>query len=99
MLPVARRRPWVSEVRRTAQVIKPKIVFERKVVKANDISVKADSGWRDVSDERVTELIKLFVDEGQFGQNILIRPRLVHAHGKIKDRVASVAAGLRRGWK
>lgn len=101
VISVAQRRPWVSEERRTAQVIRPTIIFDRKVVKANEISVKADSGWRNESNERVNELIKLFVDEGQFGQNILTRPKLVYAHGNIKARVASasVAAGLCRGWK
>ena len=62
----------------------PKIVRERVVFKISDVSVTADSGWRDASDKRVAELVDTFVKDGLYGVNILRRPRVVEVHGKPK---------------
>ena len=59
------------------------MVNERFVMKLSDVSVKADSGWRDVSDKRVAELVDTFVKEGLFGLGITRRPRVFQIHGKM----------------
>ena len=66
------------------QATAPSTLRERVVMKLSDVSVKADSGWRDVSDKRVAELVDCFVKEGLYGMGILRRPRVVSAHGKVK---------------
>ena len=47
------------------------------------MSVTADSGWRDVSDSRVAELIDTFVKQGLYGVGILRRPQVVQIHGQL----------------
>ena len=49
-------------------------------MKISDLSVTADSGWRDVSDSRVAELIDTFVKRGLYGVGILRRPQVVRRH-------------------
>ena len=66
------------------QVTVPQVARERYVMKLSDVSIKADSGWRDVSDKRVAELVETFVKEGLFGLGIIRRPRIFEVHGKIK---------------
>ena len=66
------------------QVTVPKVARERVVMKLSDVSVKADSGWRDVSDKRVTELVDTFVKDGLFGLGILRRPGSSRFTAKLK---------------
>ena len=62
----------------------PKTVIERATYTISDLSVMADSGWRDVSDSRVAELVECFLTQGLFGVGILRRPQAVFANGQAK---------------
>ena len=66
------------------QVIVPKICRERVMMQIADLSVTADSGWRDVSDSRVAELVDCFVTQGLYGVGILRRPQVVQSLGMVK---------------
>lgn len=53
------------------------------MVAVSEISVSADSGWREVNDGRVKELKDHF-RSGMYGIGLLRRPSIVQAHGSLK---------------
>ena len=57
------------------EALAPTTLRERVVMKLPDVSVKAHSGWRDISDKRVKELVETFTTDGLYGMGILRRPR------------------------
>ena len=66
-----------SERKIVKQLAVPLVVSKSEVVKLEDISTADDSGWRDVDRERVDELKEIFM-RGDYGQNILGGPMIVH---------------------
>ena len=57
--------------------------LEARVVKIEDVSIEASSGWRALDAKRVAVLRKLFED-GEYGVNILRKPSLVHDNGSLQ---------------
>lgn len=68
-----------------ATVVTPVSVKESQVVKVTDVSLGGDSGWRDVSEARVQELVATFVEAGLYGVGLLRRPSVVMVAGQPKN--------------
>ncbi len=62
-----------------------------QVQKVSEISVAVDSGWRDVDEERVTELENIILD-GSYGSTSLAAPTLIAENGRVL--VSTVDGGL-----
>lgn len=55
----------------------PKVVQHSQRVHVSKVSLNPEvSGWRDLDEERVQELLQAF-DAGQYGQNLFRAPRLL----------------------
>lgn len=75
--------PKGAKAPKTATVVCPVTVKEGELVKISDVSVAADSGWREVNQRRVDELVDSF-KTGLYGVGLLRRPSILSAHGAVK---------------
>ena len=78
-----------------AQQAAPKTVSESMTVNLEDLSTEADSGWRRL-DPRRSDQLKATFEAGEYGQNLLRKPSILHAHGqnlKCKDGKLKLADG------
>ena len=58
----------------------PKVIKDAERVQIHEVSIEQDSGWRDLDDKRVKELLANFLD-GDYGANILRKPTLLWEGG------------------
>ena len=73
----------------------PKTVSEAMTVPLEDISTDTDSGWRRL-DPRRRDQLKATFELGEYGQNLLRMPSILHVHGqnlKCKDGKLKLADG------
>jgi len=61
----------------------PKIVNASMRIKLEDLSVQADSGWRDVDQKRVEDLVATF-ERGEYKPNIMSKPAVLSFGGRPK---------------
>lgn len=76
--------PKASKSVKTAAVVTPSATKEKQLVKISDVSLSDASGWRDVSEDRVSELVDTFTNAGLYGVGLLRRPSLVMVNGEVK---------------
>ena len=73
----------------------PKTISEAMTVPLEDISTDTDSGWRRL-DPRRRDQLKATFELGEYGQNLLRMPSILHVHGqnlKCKDGKLKLADG------
>ena len=77
------------------QKVAPKTISEATTVPLEDISTDTDSGWRRMDTRRMDQL-KASFEHGEYGQNLLRKPSILHVHGqnlRCKDGKLKLADG------
>ena len=69
--------------RETTRTVAPTVVNEDFVIDVKDVSVEASSGWREVDERRVQQLVDCFLD-GDYGVNILRKPSILQEDDRLK---------------
>ena len=65
---------------KAASQLAPTILAQDFKISIEDVSTEEDSGWRQLDDERVLALQKIFLS-GQWGVNIMTKPSVLSEHG------------------